>query len=75
MKVTKKHNNNLTNFSILKTGDVFLYCNNHWYIKTECHILKSGSRINAVDIENGVFSLFSGEAEVKKVEAEMIVEV
>lgn len=74
MKVTKKHNNGLTNFNILEPGDVFLHCN-HWYMKTEYHVLSGGGRVNAVDIQNGILSLFSEEAEVKKVEAEMIVEV
>jgi hypothetical protein len=37
--------------------------------------LSSGGHVNAVDIQNGILSLFSEEAEVKKVEAEMIVEV
>lgn len=74
MKITKKHNDGLTNFNILEPGDVFLHCN-RWYIKTEFHILNEGGRVNAVDIQNGVLSLFSEVAKVKKAEAEMIVEV
>lgn len=74
MKITKKHNNGLTTFNTLEPGDVFLYSNN-WYVKTEHNALKTGGSINAVDIQRGVLSLFSEQAEIKKVEAEMIVEV
>ena len=74
MKITKKHNNGLTTFNTLEPGDVFLHCNN-WYVKTEYNVLKTGGSVNAVDIQRGVLSLFSAQAEIKKVEAEMIVEV
>jgi len=74
MKITKKHNKGTAYFSDLEPGDVFLHCNN-WYVKTECRALKMGGSVNAVDIQRGILSLFSAQVEIKKVEAELIVEV
>ena len=73
MKITKKHNDGLTNFYNLSSGDIFL-SGNSYYLKINA-LGPEDNSINAVRIDTGeVYSFCNGE-QVKEVKAELIVEI
>lgn len=74
MKITKKHNDGLTNFYDLDSGDIFLL-GNTYYLKINVIEPDEGDDINAVRIDTGEVYCFTNDQRVKKVEAELIVEV
>ena len=69
MKITRKYENRMC-FSDLKMGDVFAY-ENIIYIKTE--ILSPSTCANAVNLGNGLWSVFNLDDLVEKVDAELII--
>jgi hypothetical protein len=74
MKITKKHNDGLTNFYNLDSGDIFLL-DNAYYLKINAIELEDGSIVSAVRIDTGEVYWFANDERVEKVEAELIVEV
>lgn len=74
MKITKKHNDGLTSFFAVDTGDTFLF-DNQVYLKLDRIDLEEGDSINAICLNNGDVRWFNNDIRVKIVEAELIVEV
>ncbi len=74
MKITKKHNDGLTNFYDLDSGDIFL-SSNAYYLKINRINLEEKYDVNAVRIDTGEVCYFENDEQIKKVEAELIVEV
>ena len=74
MKITKKHSDGLTYFYDLDSGDIFLL-KNVYYLKINRIDPKEGSYVNAVRIDTGEVYCFENDERIKKVEAELIVEV
>ena len=74
MKITKKHNDGLTNFYDLDSGDIFLLANDY-YLKINVFESEEDGNVNAVRIDTGEIYCFANDQRVKKVEAELIVEV
>ena len=74
MKITKKHNDGLTNFYDLDSGDIFLL-NNTYYLKINAIDLGDDGIVSAVRIDTGEVYWFANDERVKKVKAELIVEV
>lgn len=73
MKVTKKHNDGLTSFFAVDTGDTFLF-DNQVYLKLDTIELED-DYINAICLDSGDVASFNAETRVKIVQAELIVEV
>ena len=73
MKITKKHNDGLTSFFGVDTGDTFLF-NNHVYLRVDVIEPEDGGFINAICLDTGETASFDTER-VKIVQAELIVEV
>ena len=74
MKITKKHNDGLTSFFAVNTGDVFL-SDNKIFLKLDRIDPEEGDSINAICLSTGEVYWFDAETRVKIVEAELIVEV
>ena len=74
MKITKKHNDGLTSFFAVDTGDIFLF-DAQVYLKLDRIDLEDGDYINAICLNSGDVTTLSDEIRVKIVEAELIVEV
>ena len=74
MKITKKHNDGLTSFFAVDTGDTFLF-DNHIYLKVDRIDPEEGDCINAICLNDGNVASFNSETRVKIVQAELIVEV
>ena len=74
MKITKKHNDGLTTFYTLKTGDTFLF-DNEVYLKLDSIYPDEGDFINAICLNDGDVAGFNAETRVKIVQTELIVEV
>lgn len=74
MKITKKHNDGLTKFYDLDSGDIFLR-SNAYYLKINAIESEDGGIISAVRIDTGEVYWFANDEQVKKVKAELIVEV
>ena len=74
MKITKKHNDGLTSFFAVDTGDTFLF-DNQVYLKLDRIDPEDGASINAICLNSGDVAEFKAETRVKIVQAELIVEV
>ena len=74
MKITKKHNDGLTSFFTVDTGDTFLF-DNQVYLKLDRIDPEDGDYINAICLNSGDVAGFNAETRVKIVQAELIVEV
>jgi hypothetical protein len=75
MKITKKHNDGLTAFCTLKTGDTFLF-DHLIYLKLDrIDPADDGDYINAICLDSGEVDGFNAETRVKRVNTELIVEV
>lgn len=74
MKVTKKHNDGLTSFFAIDTGDTFLF-DNQVYLKLDRIDPEDGDIINAICLNSGEVASFNSETRAKIVQAELIVEV
>ena len=74
MKITKKHNDGLTSFFAVGTGDTFLF-NNQVYLKLDRIDPEDEDFINAICLNSGEVAGFNAETRVKIVQAELIVEV
>ena len=74
MKITKKHNDGLTSFFAVDTGDTFLF-NNQVYLKLDRIDPEDEDFINAICLNSGEVAGFNAETRVKIVQAELIVEV
>ena len=74
MKITKKHNDGLTSFFAVDTGDTFLF-DNQVYLKLDTIELENDDFINAICLNSGDVASFNAETRVKIVQAELIVEV
>ena len=74
MKITKKHNDGLTSFFAVDTGDTFLF-DNQVYLKLDTIELEDEDSINAICLNSGDVATFNAETRVKIVQAELIVEV
>lgn len=74
MKITKKHNDGLTSFFAVNTGDTFLF-DNEVYLKLDRIDPEEGDSINAICLNDGDVSWFNNDIRVKIVQAELIVEV
>jgi hypothetical protein len=74
MKITKKHNDGLTSFFAVDTGDTFLF-DNEVYLKLDRIDPEGEDSINAICLNDGDVSWFNNDIRVKIVQAELIVEV
>lgn len=74
MKITKKHNDGLTTFFAVNTGNTFLF-DNQVYLKLDRIDPEEGDSINAICLNDGDVSWFNNDIRVKIVQAELIVEV
>lgn len=74
MKITKKHNDGLTSFFAVDTGDTFLF-DNQVYLKLDRIDPEEGDPINAICLNDGAVSWFINDTRVKIVQAELIMEV
>lgn len=74
MKITKRHNDGLVNFFALNTGDTFLF-DNQVYLKLDRIDPEDDDYINAICLNSGDVAGFNAETRVKKVQAELIVDV
>ena len=74
MKITKKHSDGLTYFYDIDSGDIFLL-KNIYYLKINRIDSKEGDYVNAVRIDTGEVYRFESDERIKKVKAELIVEV
>lgn len=74
MKITKRHDDGLINFYILATGDTFLF-DNQVYLKLDRIDPEDEDYINAICLNSGEVAGFNAETRVKKVQAELVIEV
>jgi len=74
MKITKRHDDGLVVFSALNVGDTFLF-DNEVYLKLPCMGIEDSDLVNAACLNDGCVSGFNAETRVKKVQAELIIEV
>ena len=74
MKITKRHNDGLVTFATLNRGDTFLF-DNEVYLKLPCLGIEDGDLVNAACLNDGCVSGFNAETRVKKVQAELTIEV
>ena len=74
MKITKKHNEGLTSFFGVDTGDTFLF-DNQVYLKINRIDPEEGAFVNAVRLNTGEVYGFNAETRVKIVESELVIEV
>lgn len=74
MKITKRHDDDLIDFYILAIGDTFLF-DNKVYLKLDRIDPEDEAFINAVCLNSGEVFGFNLDTRVKKVYAELIIEV
>jgi hypothetical protein len=73
MKITKKYNDGIVNFSTLEVGDTFM-SDNIIYLRIDDIIDQYGELVNAISFDSGDVIGFGDNDRVKVVQTELIVD-
>jgi len=73
MKITKKYNDGIVNFSTLEVGDTFM-SGNIVYLRIDDIIDQYGELVNAISLDSGDVIGFGDDDRVKVVQTELIVD-